>query len=191
MLWSVASCFKIQYLKRNLEISLNCVRVYQDAVIQCCYLKTTKFRLKLCQCPNARIYKLYQSTYFLLSFCRYWLCNPAKNAAFLFRNNAMCHKTTHHFGRKALSCSANMITNENVEFLGLIILSWLGRKCMALKLFLKHKNSSLIGKQYLDRINIIHNVLIQRNTHTHTHTHIYTYSDTSANEDNSFRDHIR
>jgi len=38
-----------------------------------------------------------------------------------------------------------------------------------------------------------------KNTHTHTHTHthtyiyiyIYTHSDTSANEDNSFRNHIR
>ena len=54
-----------------------------------------------------------------------------------------------------------------------------------------------------------HTIYIYIHTHTHTHTHIYihrltikeidtfnvvlklNYSDTSANEDNSFRDHIR
>jgi hypothetical protein len=87
-----------------------------------------------------------------LSFFGYWLCNPAKSAAFLFRNNAMRHETTHHLSRKTISCLADMITNDNVEFLDLKILSSLRRKTKPLKLFFEQKISSLIERQYLDRI---------------------------------------
>jgi len=33
-------------------------------------------------------------------------------------------------------------------------------------------------------------VTILKSVNTHTHTHTHTHSDTSANEDNSFRNHI-
>jgi hypothetical protein len=98
----------------------------------------------------------------------------------------MRHETTHHLSRKALSCSADMITNENVKFLDLIILSWLRRKCMPLKLLFKQKDSSLIERQYLERIHTIHNVLVQRNAHTHIYIYIFFSSSNSDGHGRSF-----
>ena len=54
--------------------------------------------------------------------CGYGLCNPVKSAPFLFRNTAMRHETTHHLSR-SVSCLVDMITNENIEFLDIKMLS--------------------------------------------------------------------